>query len=53
MLVFDESNKCNALPSICLPLSSLTLGDIVKSLLAVVHHNGMAGIFTIGMLLVL
>ena len=49
MLVFDDSKKCSALPSICLPLNSLTLGDVVKSLLAVVHHNGIAGVFTIGM----
>jgi hypothetical protein len=43
-----QGNSSN-LPSIMLPLSLLTLGDVVKSLIATLHHNGMAGIFSIGM----
>ena len=44
-----HARSCNSyLPSITLPLSSLTLGDVLKSLCDMLHHNGMAGIFTIG-----
>ena len=46
-----HTRSCNSsLPSISLPLSYLTLGDVVKSLHDTLHHNGMARIFTIGML---
>ena len=38
------------MPSIKLPLSSLSLGEVVKSLLNVIHNNGTAGVFTIGKL---
>ena len=43
------TRSCNSfLPSIEIPLSSLTLGDVVRSLRDTLHHNVMAGIFTIG-----
>jgi hypothetical protein len=31
-----------------LPLSSITLWEVVSALMAALHHNGMASIFTIG-----
>lgn len=51
--VFDmeeghRKDHYNPLPKIHLPLYSLALGDVVKSLINTIHDNFMAGVFTIG-----
>ena len=43
-----RKENCSPLPKICLPLCSLTLGDVVGSLKDIIHDNFMAGVFTIG-----
>ena len=43
-----RKEPCSLLPKICLPLCSLTLGDVVGSLKDIIHDNFMAGVFTIG-----
>ena len=43
-----RKEHCSPLPKICLPLCSLTLGDVVGSLKDIIHDNFMAGVFTIG-----
>lgn len=47
-IIEQGQRSFNALPSIELPLSSLSLGDVVKSLFSTLHDNGPAGVFAIG-----
>jgi hypothetical protein len=46
--LLDSEASCH----VTLPLSSLTLGEVVQSLMSTLHHNGMAGIFTIGIIFI-
>lgn len=45
---YHRKEPCSPLPTICLPLCSLTLGDVVGSLKDIIYDNFMAGDFTIG-----
>ena len=47
---YGKNNICLNNPLMVeLPLSGFALVEVVKSLMNTVHHNTMAGIFTIGM----
>ena len=48
--IFELGHRsAKILPRVQLPLSSLALGDVVKSLFSTLHNNGPAAVFTIGM----
>ena len=49
--ILESERTATHWPEVTLPLCSLTLGEMVESLMSMLHHNGIAAVFTIGKLI--